>query len=207
MKSFRCLLKQRVLFTLLLIKIVFVLNAEECKYPYGYKIDNKEKCVALSNSLGNSKCCYIKNKCYDIDVQPTKTENTANSEDISDIPTTNIPYNDDDCPKDLLVPNNCGLAGIYQPTSEDSCLGISLVQGYCCYTEIVNKNIPDSKPFYSCLRTNKLYKKNDKLPSDQIKNFVTSINQNYEAKSVVCYIPNLKVYWILNVLLLILSLL
>ena len=59
--------------------------------------------------------------------------------------------NDYECPKEAIVPNNCGMAGIYQPNSSDICTEISLVQGFCCYVKLKINNT-DS---YSCLRVKK----------------------------------------------------
>ena len=60
--------------------------------------------------------------------------------------------------------NNCGMAGIYQPVSEEVCQEISLVQGYCCFAELSNNE-------KACIRTKKL-NKDKNTETSEIKSYV-----------------------------------
>ena len=83
-----------------------------------------KKCFALSNNFGNDICCYGKNN-RDCLKKSNEMELSKNYE----------------CPLEAIVPNNCGMAGIYQPNSSDICTKISLVQGFCCYVTLKINNI------------------------------------------------------------------
>ena len=37
--------------------------------------------------------------------------------------------------ENTIITNNCGMAKWYQPSSKETCIEISLVDGYCCYVE------------------------------------------------------------------------
>ena len=138
--------------------------------------ENKQRCFDISNHFNNQKCCY------------NEKDNTCLKE--------NEKTTDHVCPKDVLVPNNCGLAGIYEPLSEKVCKEISLVQGHCCYVKIKDNN--NNVVRHSCLRTKKLAKDITK-PSDEIIKFVNSIN-SYEIESVDCGITYIKHYWVLSLI-------
>ena len=131
---------------LLLISFNKILN-ESCTSidTSGLSLEEKKlKCFPYSHTDGNNgRCCAADgNKCIlELD------ENAAN----------------DKCPQKTNVPNNCGMAGIYQPLSSTYCKEISLVQGYCCYTILKNGN----NTSYSCLRTKEL-SKNKNQPSKEL---------------------------------------
>ena len=91
--------------------------------------EQKQKCYSLSkiNENNDIRCCIHK-----------KADNNGN-ECIKKSDTSN----EDStlyCPKVPLVPNNCGIAGVYQPDEAYLCKEISLVVGYCCYVKI-KKNL------------------------------------------------------------------
>lgn len=80
--------------------------------------------------------------------------------------------NDADCPKDSLIYNNCGMAGVYQPITTEICTEISLVQGYCCYA-----NFTDGSS--ACLRTKELNKDKDSA-TNQMKEYFSSVKLKYQ---------------------------
>ena len=135
----------------------------------------KKQCLALSNSFGNNKCCFDNSNQHCI-----KNESITHFANI-------------ECPNDTIVPNNCGLAGIYQPNSKEICQEISLVQGFCCYVKITLDNGTES---HSCLRVKKL-NKDKKMDSNEISSFVDSVVPNAEIEAE-CKSSKLKFYWILN---------
>ncbi len=161
-------------------------NGAKCNYDnnedldvYLNGTDAKQRCFDLSNNFNNPACCYYEEK--------DKKECVPKSDGLDPKYT---------CPEDTLVPNNCGLAGIYQPGSPSICTEITLVQGYCCY---VGVKTGDDKPKYSCLRTKKLAKEKDKAP-EQITSYVTNKNQNYVVDSCVCWNYYLHYFWFLNLI-------
>ena len=98
--------------------------------------EQKQKCFSLSHTEGNSGLC-----CYD----------QANTKCI-------IGTSGDNCPKSNNdVPNNCGMAGIYEPQTPSICKDISLVQGYCCYVGL--RKTSDNTVSSACIRTKTLNKK------------------------------------------------
>ena len=139
--------------------------------------EKKQKCFSFSDSdVFNQQCCY----------------DTANKLCVSkDTTGTNI-----DCPKNSLVYNNCGMAGIYQPVTSETCTEISLVQGYCCYA-----NFTDGSS--ACIRTKELNKnKNSKTKQmenyfQQVKEKDTSnaLSSDLDFHTVICEGFNLKNYW------------
>ena len=132
--------------------------------------EKKQKCFSLSNSQGsNDLCCYdqANNKCQ-----------TGSS--------------GDGCPKSNTdVPNNCGMAGIYEPQVPSICKDISLVQGYCCYVGL--KKTSGSTVSSACIRTKTLNKEKNEA-TDQIKNYV---GNSYTITSVDCHGASIKYYWFL----------
>ena len=185
MKFFKYLNIYKLFLFLFLFIISFDLtNNELCQYNNGeetlrqylngtdYIENKKKKCFALSNNFGNDKCCF----------------DNENKICIQEYNSNNI-----ECPLDTIVPNNCGLAGIYQPKSKEICQEISLVQGFCCYVKITLDNGTES---HSCLRVKKL-KKDKKAESNEIGSFVNSVVQNAKIEEE-CKSSKLKFYWILN---------
>ena len=140
--------------------------------------DAKQRCFDLSNNFNNPACCYYEDK--------DKKECVTKSDDMD---SKYI------CPKDNFIPNNCGLAGIYQPESSTICTEITLVQGYCCYVGV--KTGDETK--YSCLRTKKLAKEKNKAP-EQITSYVTKIDQKYVVESCICWNYYLQYFWFLNLI-------
>ena len=159
-------------------------NNNENIDDYLNKDDPKQRCFYLSNHFGNKRCCYNSNLslCFQVD-------------NIEDDDNTK-------CPKEAIVTNNCGMAGIYQPESSNICNEISLVQGYCCYTTYKIDN--DNDAHHACLRTKKLMKEKDK-PSEDIINYIKLLgNNNIEIVSVDCGNSKIKYFWIINIIFIIL---
>ena len=106
--------------------------------------EKKQKCYSLSNfkGVGNSLCCYNKNKgCF-----KNETDTDPN-----------------ECPKGSTIYNNCGMAGIYEPVYSTICTEISLVQGYCCFVKTSIGN--------ACIRTKEL-DENVNATTEQINKYV-----------------------------------
>ena len=124
----------------------------------------KQKCFSLSYSdVQNDGCCYKDGQCV-------KNDTDANQV----------------CPEDTLIPNKCGMAGIFQPLTKEICTEISLVQGYCCFVKTKNKG-------NACIRTKELNKEKNTV-TDQIKNYVQKAN-NDEIEFVLCKGNYIKLYW------------
>ena len=138
------------LITNIIIIIIFIsINCSDnnCSYnnieDYFNSTDTNElknRCFSLSYNFGNGKCCYntANNECiYEQNSNQDNDDSTTSSES-ADI--RNLDEDEIKCPNEILVPNNCGMAGIFQPFSDKICKEISLVQGYCCYSKIKNNN-------------------------------------------------------------------
>ena len=145
----------------------------------------KQKCFSYSNSdVFENQCCYSPstNECY--------------AREPND--------NGDNCPKNSIVFNNCGMAGIYQPMLSDKCTEISLVQGYCCYVAFEDNSS-------ACLRTKEL-NKDINSTTKQMFNYLDNVKEYYKGlnsslsdsslkiKEVVCEGYNLKNYWLFLIL-------
>ena len=141
----------------------------------------KKRCFALSYYFNNSLCCYNSNTTECTNTFENETENSGL-----------------DCPIEAKIPNNCGLAGIFEPIEKTTCTGISLVQGYCCYTILKNGN----NTSYSCLRTKEL-SKNKNQPSKELLKYVNNINQNIGIEFVECHSFFIKYNSIFNIILII----
>ena len=142
--------------------------------------EKKRRCFDLSYNFGNHICCYNEeiHTCYNM------TEDQSSDNDF--------------CPRKTNIPNNCGLAGLMEPTDSSVCTEITLVQGYCCYVTI---KLGD-KNLHSCLRTKKLAKEK-KEASEQIKNYIERLkdkDNNYEIGEVVCWNFNLQYFWLSNLI-------
>ena len=176
---------------LMLIFLYFkkVLNQQDCEYydenntPQKtnetylneYKGDSaKQQCFSLSYFNGGSdKCCYdfsdsSKPKCVKIadTVNPTTTQ---------------------ECATKSIIYNNCGMAGIFQPLTSDICTSISLVQGYCCFVKIKSLGT-------ACVRTKEL-NEDKNTTTNQITDYVKTVNGGAEIESVICKETYLKYFW------------
>lgn len=132
----------------------------------------KQKCFSLSYSeVLPKQCCYSSGKCVRGDDGIQK-----------------------ECPNITLIPNNCGMAGVYQPLTAATCTEISLVQGYCCFVQTkTNGN--------SCIRTKELNK--DKQPANtQINTYIEKAGSDpNDIDFVVCKGNYIKYYWLLIIIL------
>ena len=92
----------------------------------------KQKCFSLSYSN-----VFYKECCYKIDSdnndQETCIEKPGDHNEALD--GTDGVY----CPIATKIPNNCGMAGVYQPVDSTICTEISLVNGYCCFVKTNNR--------------------------------------------------------------------
>ena len=133
--------------------------------------EQKQKCFSLSHTADNNALCCL-----------TKGTNKECSTTVSG----------NDCPKSNTdVPNNCGMAGVYEPQISSICKDISLVQGYCCYVGL--KKNSDNSVSSACIRTKTLNKEKNEA-TDQIKNYV---GNSYTITSVDCHGASIKYYWFL----------
>ena len=131
--------------------------------------EQKNKCFSLSHTDNNGLCCLKKgtqNEC-------------STTESGNECPVSNTD-----------VPNNCGMAGIYEPQVPSICKDISLVQGYCCYVGLKKTSGTVSS---ACIRTKTLNKEKNEA-TDQIKNYV---GNSYTITSVDCHGASIKYYWFL----------
>ena len=142
--------------------------------------EQKQKCYSYSYSdIFQNKCCYDSayKQCY-------KWESAAD---------------DENCPKDSVIFNNCGMAGIYQPITNTTCTEISLVQGYCCYASFNDGST-------ACIRTKELNKEKNSETKD-MTNYLGKIISQYQTKKdikfdkIVCKGYNLKYYSLFLILL------
>ena len=133
----------------------------------------KQVCFALSDYKNDGQCCYeaTTNECF---------LNSAGT-DTSKCPTTSS-----------AVFNNCGMAGIYEPVTSETCTEIALVQGYCCFVKI-------SGGHTACIRTKEL-NKNKNSETDQILNYVKKNDENLMVESVICSGYFLKFHLLLIIL-------
>ena len=132
----------------------------------------KKKCFEYSYSVVfQQKCCYdsIHDEC-------TSDNRTSVNKNIS-------------CPEPTSIPNNCGMAGIFQPADATSCTEISLVGGYCCYIDFGRNG-------KSCIKTNKLNDEKN-TATEMMEQYISKYNNNTGAKAIVsnviCDSYNLKI--------------
>ena len=149
---------------------------DDKKYLTDEEIKNgteaKQKCFSLSYSeVLPKQCCYSSGRCV--------TEDDINQEE---------------CPNITLIPNNCGMAGVYQPLTAATCTEISLVQGYCCFVQTKTNGT-------ACIRTKELNK--DKQPANtQINTYIEKAGSNpNDIDFVVCKGNYIKYYWLLIIIL------
>ena len=187
-----------IIFNIILLSFFgYVLNGS-CKYLEEVGKDpietNSTTLEGLNNDEAKQKCfsysdsdVFPKQCCYDTDKKLCDNETTGN----------NI-----DCPKKTVVYNNCGMAGIYQPITSDTCTEISLVQGYCCYA-----NFTDGSS--ACIRTKEL-NKNKNSKTKQMEKYFEDVKDKYnddgnalsslDFDTVICEGFNLKNYWFFIIL-------
>ena len=119
----------------------------------------KQACFSLSFSkVFNQVCCYDKekNECTD----ETGGEN-----------------NNIKCPQETKIPNNCGLAGMYQPETKEACTEIGLVKGYCCYVDFG----ADGK---ACIKTIELNEDKNSM-TEMISDYINKYKNENKNKSVI----------------------
>ena len=145
----------------------------------------KQKCFSLSHSDAFSHlCCYSKK---------SDGKEVCSKKGSSD--------QDEECPKETTIPNNCGMAGIYQPVDSTICTEISLVSGYCCY---VKTNEGDT----FCGSRDELDDDNKKEVPDDVREYVSNYiankpssdikdYSNTKVDSIICKGYNLKFYGLL----------
>ena len=133
----------------------------------------KLACFSLSYStVFNQQCCYDSGS-----QECTDNDDEENNKNIT-------------CPKDSTIPNNCGLAYLYEPESADICTQISLVTGYCCYVE----GKEGDENWKACIRTDEV--DDDHNPKDDmIKNYIINNNKTYSSISITCRGYYMKFIW------------
>ena len=104
------------------------------------------------------------------------------------------------CPNVPLVPNNCGIAGVYQPDEAYLCKEISLVVGYCCYVKLKKKSDDSDSSSTSCLRTRHL----NKVKTEATNQIINYVGNEYIIESVDCHGINIKYFWFLIIAIIIL---
>ena len=149
---------------------------DDKKYLTDEEIKNgteaQQKCFSLSYSeVLPKQCCYSSGKCVREDDGIQK-----------------------ECPNITLIPNNCGMAGVYQPLTAATCTEISLVQGYCCFVQTKTNGT-------ACIRTKELNK--DKQPANtQINTYIEKAGSKpNDIDFVVCKGNYIKYYWLLIIIL------
>ena len=168
---------------LMIISFNKILN-EECTSSVNiggrHYDEQKRKCYSLSQIDKNNdiRCCIHKKDGSDENECIKQSDSSVEDDTLS-------------CPKNPFVPNNCGIAGVYQPEEARLCKEISLVQGYCCYVKVKRKS--DNSESVSCLRTRKL-NKNKKEATNQMINYV---GNDYTIESVDCHGSRIKYYYLL----------
>lgn len=144
-------------------------------YLNEYKGDSaKQQCFSLSYFNGGSDRCCID---FSVSSKPkcVKIADTVN-------PTTT-----QECATKSIIYNNCGMAGIFQPLTSDICTSISLVQGYCCFVKIKSLGT-------ACVRTKEL-NEDKNTTTNQITDYVKTVNGGAEIESVICKETYLKYFW------------
>lgn len=137
-----------------------------CEYPKREDETDEifaQKCFSFSNSpVFEDKCCYdpVELKCG--------KEGTVSERSL--------------CPRDTVVHNNCGMAGIYEPNDPEICKGIALVEGYCCFVKIKDD---EGKKLTACIRTKDL-QDDIKVPSQEIQEYIKLISEKYTAEEADC---------------------
>ena len=92
-----------------------------------------------------------------------------------------------DCPSgtngDTVITNNCGMAQWCQPNSKETCIEISLVDGYCCYVETQGHG-------KACIRQGEIDEDNKNEITDEMRKAVNRLRTggtaNVVIKSVQC---------------------
>ena len=68
-----------------------------------------------------------------------------------------------------VITNNCGMAQWYQPSSKETCIEISLVDGYCCYVETQGHG-------KACIRQGEIDEDNKNEITDEMRKAVKRLN-------------------------------
>ena len=128
---------------------------------YDEKEEDKKKqaCFSLSFSkVFDQVCCYDKekNECTD----------EAGGENNNII-----------CPQETKIPNNCGLAGMYQPETKEACTEIGLVKGYCCYVDFGAYG-------KACIKTIELNEDKNSM-TEMISDYINKYKNENKNKSVI----------------------
>ena len=150
----------------------------------------KQKCHSLSNSdVFDDLCCYSKKS------DGKEVCSKINAADVS---------GSENCPEETTIPNNCGMAGVYQPADPTICTEISLVSGYCCYVKTT-----DGKTF--CGSRDEMDDDNKNEVPDDVRDYVLNYIEhkpssdthdytNTKVDSIICEGYNLKLYGLLLLL-------
>ena len=72
--------------------------------------------------------------------------------------------------ENTIITNNCGMAKWYQPSSKETCIEISLVDGYCCYVETQSHGT-------ACIRQGEIDEDNKNEITDEMRNAVKRLNK------------------------------
>ena len=72
--------------------------------------------------------------------------------------------------ENTIITNNCGMAKWYQPSSKETCIEISLVDGYCCYVETQGHG-------KACIRQGEIDEDNKNEITDEMRNAVKRLNK------------------------------
>ena len=138
----------------------------------------KQKCFSYSNSdVFNDICCY------------DSTNKLCKKKEGNE--------NENDCPKESLIFNNCGMASFYDPITSETCTDISLVKGYCCFANFTNGR-------NACIRTKELNKNKNEV-TGQMRKYLNKVKEYKKEKkedlpddldfdNVICQGNNLKNY-------------
>ena len=144
--------------------------------------EQKQKCYSLSkiDESNDIRCCIHK-KADNNGNECIKKSDTSNKDSTL--------Y----CPKVPLVPNNCGIAGVYQPDEAYLCKEISLVVGYCCYVKLKKKSDDSDSSSTSYLRARHL----NKVKAEATNQIINYVGNEYTIESVDCHGIRIKYYWFL----------
>ena len=91
--------------------------------------------------------------------------------------------------ENTIITNNCGMAKWYQPSSKETCIEISLVDGYCCYVETQGHG-------KACIRQGEIDEDNKNEITDEMRKAVKRLNTNTAAGEPVIIKVECKGYYI-----------
>ena len=119
----------------------------------------KQACFSLSFSkVFDQVCCYDKEKNECTDEAGGENDNII-------------------CPQETKIPNNCGLAGMYQPETKEACTEIGLVKGYCCYVAFGAYG-------KACIKTIELNEDKNSM-TEMISDYINKYKNENKNKSVI----------------------